>query len=85
MPWVVISILDRNFGTFSNDMTTFSSKDDILTLLVHFGYLTYDSVHTTVEIPNREVAKEYVNAISTMDWKEVFTAIQNFDYCWNKL
>lgn len=82
MPWVVISILDRNFGTFSNDMTTFSSKDDILTLLVH---LAYDSVHTTVEIPNREVAKEYVNAISTIDWKEVFTAIQNSDYCWNKL
>lgn len=67
MPWVVILILDRNFGTFSNDMTTFSSKDDILTLLVHLGYLTYDSVHATVEIPNREVAKEYVNAISTMD------------------
>ena len=85
MPWVVILILDRNFGTFSNDMTTFSSKDDILTLLVHLGYLTYGSVHTTVEIPNREVAKEYVNAISTMDWKEVCTAIQNFDYCWNKL
>lgn len=66
-----------NIGTFSNDMTTFSSKDDILTLLVHLGYLTYDSVHATVEIPNREVAKEYVNAISTMEWKKVITAIQD--------
>ena len=29
-----------NTGTFSNDMTTFASKDDVLTLLVHLGYLT---------------------------------------------
>ena len=29
--------------TFSNDMVTFASKDDVLTLLVHLGYLTYDS------------------------------------------
>ena len=28
-------------GTFSNDMTTFATKDDVLTLLVHLGYLTY--------------------------------------------
>ena len=74
-----------NIGTFSNDMTTFSSKDDILTLLVHLGYLTYDSVHATVEIPNREVAKEYVNAISTMDWKEVITAIQDSQQLLNAL
>lgn len=29
-----------NTGTFSNDMTTFATRDDILTLLVHLGYLT---------------------------------------------
>ena len=42
-----------NTGTFSNDMTTFSCKDDVLTLLVHLGYLTYDSSSETVTIPNR--------------------------------
>ena len=30
-----------NPGTFNNDMTTFHSKDDVLTLLVHLGYLNY--------------------------------------------
>ena len=55
-----------NIGTFSNDMTTFATKDDVLTLLVHLGYLTYNSTNGTVEIPNKEVSKEYVNAISTM-------------------
>ena len=64
-----------NTGTFSNDMTTFATKDDVLTLLVHLGYLTYDNEKETVEIPNREVSQEYVNAISTMDWTEVIQSI----------
>ena len=65
-----------NTETFSNDMTTFASKDDVLTLLVHLGYLTYHSTTESVAIPNREVSKEYVNAISTMDWPEVIRSIQ---------
>ena len=60
-----------NTGTFGNDMTTFATKDDVLTLLVHLGYLSYDSEKGTVAIPNKEVAQEYVNAVSTMDWREV--------------
>lgn len=63
-------------GTFSNDMTTFATKDDVLTLLVHLGYLTYDSMAQTVAIPNKEVAQEYVNAIRTMDWHEVISAVE---------
>ena len=43
-----------NTGTFSNDMTTFATIDDVLTLLVYLGYLTYDNEKETVEIPNRE-------------------------------
>ena len=65
-----------NTGTFANDMTSFSSKDDVLTLLVHLGYLTYDSETETVAIPNKEVSQEYVNAISTMEWHEVMDAVQ---------
>lgn len=65
-----------NTGTFSNDMTTFATKDDVLTLLVHLGYLTYNSADETVSIPNKEVSQEYVNAISTMDWNGVAGAIQ---------
>ena len=64
-----------NTGTFSNDMTTFSCKDDVLTLLVHLGYLTYYSSSETVTIPNKEVSQEYVNAISTMNWKGVMDSV----------
>lgn len=64
-----------NTGTFSNDMTTFAVKDDVLTLLVHLGYLTYNSEKQSVSIPNKEVSQEYVNAISTMDWHEVMDSM----------
>lgn len=66
-----------NVGTFSNDMTTLTTRDDVLTLLVHLGYLTYNSMDETVSIPNREVSREYLNAISTMDWTEVIRSIED--------
>ena len=65
-----------NIETFTNDMTTFARKDDVLTLLIHLGYLTYDSENGTVSIPNKEVSQEYVNAISTMDWSEVTRSVE---------
>lgn len=66
-----------NTGTFENDMTTFATKDDVLTLLVHLGYLTYDSIAETVTIPNKEVSQEYINAVSTMDWHEVIRSVES--------
>ena len=65
-----------NTGTFLNDMTTFQNRDDVLTLLVHLGYLSYRWQDKTVSIPNKEVSQEYVNAISTMDWHEVISSVQ---------
>ena len=66
-----------NIGTFSNDMTTFATKDDVLTLLVHLGYLTYNVTDGTVRIPNKEVSQEYVNAISTMSWHGVTDSLES--------
>ncbi len=48
--------IDTN--TFQNDMTTFYSKDDVLTLLVHLGYLAYDVSSESVFIPNQEIKEE---------------------------
>nr|WP_296192964.1 AAA family ATPase [uncultured Anaerobutyricum sp.] len=66
-----------NTGTFSNDMTSFQGKDDVLTLLIHLGYLSYHWPDKTVTIPNKEVSQEYINAISTMDWSEVTASIED--------
>lgn len=70
-------VIQVNVGTFSNDMTTFATKDDVLTLLVHLGYLTYNSANETVSIPNKEVSQEYVNAISTMNWYGVAESVED--------
>ena len=64
-----------NTSKFSNDMTTFATKDDVLTLLIHLGYLGYNSRNSSVFIPNKEVSREYVNAIEDIQWNEVIKGI----------
>lgn len=66
-----------NSGTFTNDMTTFSNRDDVLILLIHLGYLTYNSITTSVSIPNKEISMEYVNSIKSIGWNEVISQIGN--------
>lgn len=62
--------------TFSNDMITFANKDDILTLLIHLGYLGYHSERKTVFIPNREIADEFVTCMkATGLWKETIDTV----------
>lgn len=66
-----------NTGSFSNDMTTFHTEDDVLTLLIHLGYLGYDSNSRSAFIPNNEIRGEYANAVSVSDWGEVSKALRN--------
>jgi hypothetical protein len=65
-----------NTGSFTNDMTTFRTEDDVLTLLIHLGYLAYDSENKVVKIPNNEVRNEYVNSVAALDWGEVSIALK---------
>ena len=65
-----------NPDKFQNDMTTFASADDVLTLLVHLGYLTYDFDTRTVHIPNQDVQKEFINCIEDGGWEPVMDAIR---------
>ncbi len=44
---------------FENDFETFKSRDDVLTLLIHLGYLTWNEEDGTVRIPNEEVRGEF--------------------------
>lgn len=64
---------------FQNDMTTLRSADDIFTLLVHLGYLTFDFYTKCVWIPNSEVAQEFINSIEDGGWEEVMKAINASD------
>lgn len=64
-------------GTFQNDMTSFSGKDDVLTLLVHLGYLAYDEEGCKVYIPNDEVRAEFLRAVKGSGWNEVADAVRD--------
>ena len=73
------SSIEINPDKFQNDMTTLRSADDIFTLLVHLGYLTFDFYTKCVWIPNSEVAQEFINSIEDGGWEEVMKAINASD------
>ena len=70
---------------FSNDLNSFQNKDEIITALIHLGYLTYSNGKAW--IPNKELAEEFTNSIKKMSWgiltkllrqsKNLLTATQN--------
>lgn len=57
--------------TFQNDMITFRNKDDVLTLLVHLGYLAFNQKKGTAYIPNEEIRREFMDAVEDDKWKEL--------------
>ncbi len=65
-----------NTGKFQNDMVSLRSADDVLTLLIHLGYLTYDFDTKTTWIPNKEVRQEFINCIEDGGWDEVMNSIR---------
>lgn len=62
--------------SFSNDMETFHDKDDVLTLLIHLGYLAYDQHRGEAYIPNEEVKAEFQDAVKRVGWDAVVKAVQ---------
>ena len=68
-----------NTETFQNDMTSFNSADDVITLLIHLGYLTYSRETDEAWIPNKEVQQEFINCIKDGGWEEVMNAIRKSD------
>ena len=61
---------------FQNDMSIIGGKDDVLTVLIHLGYLSYDWRKDECYIPNKEVAGEIVNAVQSNNWTPVVKAVE---------
>lgn len=59
-----------NTTTFRNDTVNFKSKDDVLTYLIHLGYIGYDEVKKSAFIPNEEIRQELKNAVESKRWNE---------------
>lgn len=60
---------------FQNDMSIIHSKNDVFTVLIHLGYLSYNWRKDECYIPNREVAGEMVNAVKATNWRNLADAL----------
>jgi hypothetical protein len=80
--------IDTN--SFQNDVETFTCKDDVLTLMVHLGYLTYEEVPDSYEdgneviaglcsIPNEEVRTEFDSILRRAKHPEIVALVQRSD------
>ena len=65
-----------NTTKFQNDMSIVRSRDDVLTVLIHLGYLSYNWRKKECYIPNLEVEGEMSNAVEATDWTNVVKALQ---------
>ena len=61
--------------SFQNDIISFNSADDVVTLLIHMGYLAYDNKTKEVFIPNEEVRGAFLRAVKNDGWDEVMRAV----------
>ena len=64
-----------NTTKFQNDMSIVRSKNDVLTVLIHLGYLAYDEDLGECYIPNKEVADELLNAVEDTSWTRLADTI----------
>lgn len=58
-------------NSFQNDMVSFQNKDDVLTLLIHLGYLAYNQERGKAFIPNEEIRQEFLAAVKKRKWNEL--------------
>ena len=74
-------------STYQNDMTTFTGRDDVLSLLIHLGYLGFDDERSEVFIPNREILDEFKTSTKGREWVSTFkafeTSLKLLEATWN--
>ena len=75
-------------STYQNDMTTFHGRDDVLSLLIHLGYLGFDDEQSEVFIPNREILDEFKTSTKSEEWVSTFKSFEEslelLKATWNK-
>ena len=60
-----------NTATFKNDTVNIQNKDDVLTYMIHLGYLGYDEEKETAFVPNEEIRQELTLAVESKKWDEM--------------
>ena len=65
--------IEVDVNSFQNDMVSFTDKDDVLTLLIHLGYLAYDQKKQRAFVPNEEIRQEFAAATRRKKWNELIS------------
>lgn len=73
--------VEVDVSSFQNDTISFASRDDVLTYLIHLGYLGYDEKNQTAFIPNEEIRQELMKAVKRKKWNEWMSFQQESDAC----
>ena len=60
-----------NTNSFKNDATTIQNKDDVLTYMIHLGYLGYDQNRKMAFVPNEEIRQELSTAVESKKWNDL--------------
>ena len=68
-----------DISSFQNAPQDLTSKDDVLTLLVHFGYLNYNPKSEMVRIPNEEIRQEFARAVRKVTHSDTIRKVQESD------
>lgn len=62
--------VEIDVNSFQNDTVSFANRDDVLTYLIHLGYLGYNPLNQRAFIPNEEIRQELINATRRKKWNE---------------
>ena len=65
-----------NISKYQNDMTSFNGSNDVLVMLIHLGYLGYDTDTREVFIPNNEILDEFKNSTESEEWVDTFASFK---------
>jgi hypothetical protein len=69
-----------NILGYENDMTSFKNKDDVLTALIHLGYVAFDTETSEIYIPNWEVRQIFERTLEDTGWDDVIRAVDQSEH-----
>lgn len=63
--------VEVNTASFKNDPAKIQNRDDVITYLIHLGYLGYNEENGTAFVPNEEIRQELSTAVRNSNWNEM--------------
>ena len=63
--------VEVNTASFKNDPAKIQNRDDVITYLIHLGYLGYNEENATAFVPNEEIRQELSTAVRNSHWDEM--------------